>query len=100
MKPWINQWALPQMYAGVEGRGADDAAYETGVVTELCKVSDQSYTGGSADIYKCFDQVQRPLIYKLLEQAGMPAGILSAYKRYMDQVLVHNAVAGGLGKGV
>ena len=33
---------------------------------------DLDMTGGAADIFKCFDQLSRPLIYAILEKAGMP----------------------------
>ena len=32
MQPWVASWALPEMYAGIEGRGAEDAAYTTGLL--------------------------------------------------------------------
>lgn len=50
------------------------------------------------DIAKCFDQISRPLLYRLAEAAGMPPGILSAYKRYQESLKVHNTIAKGIGK--
>lgn len=67
LAPWIAEWALPEMYAGVEGRGSQDAAYNTALLTEWCKAMDLGLTGGAADIYKCFDQLSRPPIYLILE---------------------------------
>ena len=49
-------------------------------------------------MYKCFDQLIRELVYEILRIAGMPAGVLDAYARFLDQVQVHNTVAGGWGK--
>ena len=66
LQPWINSWALPEMYAGVEGKGAADAAYSTGLLIEWCRLAGVGYSGGAADIYKCFDQVVRPVVAGLL----------------------------------
>ena len=60
------------MYAGVEAQGAEAAAYHTALIAELCKLTHTNFSGGAADIYKCFDQIVRPLIYKQLDAAGMP----------------------------
>ena len=35
LQPWIVEWVTPEIYAGVEGQGAADAAYETSVRMEL-----------------------------------------------------------------
>jgi hypothetical protein len=53
------------------------------------------YSGGAADIYKCFDQVERQIVYKLLEEAGIPKGILTAYRNFQEVLQVRNTVAGG-----
>ena len=34
LEPWVASWTLPEMYAGVEGKGAEDAAYATAVLAE------------------------------------------------------------------
>ena len=86
------------MFAGVEGKGAADAAYSTGLLLEWCKLYEADYTGGAADIFKCFDQILRPLVDRLLEKAGMPDGTRGAYIRYVDALEVRNTVAGGLGE--
>ena len=58
------------MYAGVEGRGAEDAAYVALLLAEWCNLTKTNFTGGSADIFKCFDQIVRPLLREVMEQAG------------------------------
>ena len=50
LQPWIAMWALPQIYAGIEGQGANDASYATAVEIEFCRAHDIEYTGGTADI--------------------------------------------------
>ena len=98
LQPWIAGWSMEEMYAGVEGRGAGDAAYSTAVLLEWCKLHGEEYTGGAADIYKCFDQILRPLLFKILHEAGMPEKALSPYRRFLDVLQVHNTVAGGIGE--
>ena len=89
---------MPEMYAGVEGRGAQDAAYNTALLTEWCKAMNLDLTGGAADIFKCFDQLSRPLIYAIVEIAGMPPRVLETYKNFLEGLTVYNTVAGGLGE--
>ena len=36
LKPWIAAWKLPEMYVGIEGQGAADAAYSTALQIEHC----------------------------------------------------------------
>ena len=62
MQPWVQSWTLPEMYAGVEGKGAEDAAYATALLGEWCELTNTDFSGGSADIFKCFDQIVRPLL--------------------------------------
>ena len=55
--------------------------------------------GGAADIFKCFDQVNRELVYELLEKAGLPRRVLAAYKGFQEHLTAYNTVAGGIGQG-
>ena len=59
LQPWIAKWVTPEIYAGVEGQGAADAAYETAIRMELSRLRGGGCTGGAGDVYKCFDQIQR-----------------------------------------
>jgi hypothetical protein len=76
MNEWIEEWATPQMFAGVPGQGATDAWYQALLDIELMKLEGTPFTGGMADIHKFFDQIQRDLVYELAELAGMPKHIL------------------------
>ena len=98
LQPWIATWDMQEIYAGVEGKGANDAAYATAIEIEYCRVHGIEYSGGAADIFKCFDQVKREIVYKLLKEAGIPKGILTAYKNFQERLQVRNTVAGGLGE--
>ena len=85
LQPWIAEWATPDMFASVEGQGAEEAAYNTAMFLEHCKLNGTEVTGGAADMYKIFDQVQRDLLYKLLEKADKPKGILDSYSRFFKR---------------
>ena len=98
LHPWISTWALEEIYAGVEGQGANDAAYATAVEIETCRLAGVNYSGGAADIFKCFDQIQRPIVYRIMEMAGMPKSILTAYRNFQEELRVRNTIAGGLGE--
>ena len=45
MQPWIEKWVMPEIYAGVEGQGAADAAYETAITMELARLLGEPCTG-------------------------------------------------------
>ena len=72
LEEWISKWDLPAINAGVPGKGAQDAWYITALMNEYNKLLKQDTAGASIDVYKCFDQINRPLVYKLAEMAGMP----------------------------
>ena len=96
---WVQEWQLDEMFAEVEGKGAADAAYIMTLRIELCKFLGEDFAGAAvADIYKCFDQIQRPLLYETLRKAGMPGEILGAYKKFQEAMKVRNTIAGGLGE--
>ena len=76
LQPWVEDWPMPEMFAGVEGQGTEDAAYSASLFLERCQLRGMEFTGGAVDISNLFDQVQRELLYKLLEEAVMPKGIV------------------------
>ena len=98
LQPWVEAWTLPEMLAGVEGKGAEDAAYATALLVEWCNLTKTEFSGGPADIYKCFDQIVRPLLQKVLEFAGMPREVLRAYMAFLENLWIRNTIAGGLGE--
>ena len=48
-------------------------------------------------MYKCFDQIQRPLMYKLLRRGGMPEKVLGTYAKFLEALSVRNNIVGGIG---
>ena len=61
------------------------------------RLAGQDVAGGSVDIYKCFDQVNRKLVQRLAEKAGMPKRILEPYMRYIDNLQIRYQVADTIG---
>ena len=53
---------MEEMFSGVPGQGANGAAYMIAMLVEQCALKNEDFVGGAADIYKCCDQVQRPLM--------------------------------------
>ncbi len=92
LEPWVREWALPEMFAGVPEMGAVDAWIQVMMELESLKLDDKHYCGGAADIAKFFDQ--RELVYKIAEAAGMPKPVLKAYERYLETLLVYNSLGG------
>ena len=97
VQPWIKQWDLDEICAGTKGKGAQDATYQTALEMELFKMEGTPFTGGSADIYKCFDQVVRTILDYVLKQAGMPTKVQRAYMKYINGPSVINCIAGIVG---
>ena len=81
------------------GTGAASGSYRTAINIERCKLEQVAFSGGALDVYKCFDQIVRMLLYTLLRLAGMPEQIVSAYERFLEELAIHNTVAGGIGQG-
>ena len=99
LEPWIERWALPEMFAGVPARGASQGWWEAALRAEMADVYDEPWALACVDCYKCFDQVQRGLLYHALAVGGFPVGVLGAYVRYHESLTVRHTLPGGLGEG-
>ena len=97
IQPWVQEWGLPEMHAGVPGVGAADAWHEATTEIEELKINDEGFCGAVADIAKFFDQIRRLLVYKVAKAAGMPEPVLRAYQTYVESLLMYNCLAGGVG---
>ena len=98
MEQCIVTWALPEMCAGIPGQGAIDAWFTLLIELELKDLQGIPYCGGTADIQKFFDQIQRDIIYKAAELGGMPRNILKAYASFAENLQAHNSINGCIGK--
>ena len=65
LQPWIEDWATEDLFAGVGCVGAEDAWWQTAVTFEQANINGTPLTGGVADIWKCFDQILRPLLFTI-----------------------------------
>ena len=61
--------------------GAEDPWWETTLQIEHCRLHQKDFSGNATDIFKCFDQLERPLLYHVARIAGFPVQILDAYAR-------------------
>ena len=78
---WVHTWANESMFASISDRGAEDAWWLTSVSIETWQAQRIQFSGSSADIAKCFDQIVRPLVYASAKMAGMPKRIHYPYER-------------------
>ena len=67
---WIQGWEIEEPYT-VKG-GAQAAWWVTALELEHLNCQAVSVTGGSADLTKAFDEIQRDLLYELLRKGGFP----------------------------
>lgn len=80
------------MYTGIPPRGAEEAWMDTAIYLEEHLLEGTPVSLGAIDIYKCLDQLVRPLIYALAGKAAMPAHMLDAYKRYIENLMAYNTI--------
>lgn len=78
------------MFAGIAGAGAEEGWYLTRLDLELMQATGADITAGSIDVYKCFDQLARPIVVASARAAGMPTKILDAYEAFQEQLVIHN----------
>ena len=86
------------MFAGVPGAGAEEGWYLTQLDLELIQATGGEVTAASIDVYKCFDQILRPLVVALAKAAGMPTNILLAYEAYQQDLVIHNQIGPAIGQ--
>eukprot|EP00969_Alexandrium_andersonii_P022200 971407-Alexandrium_andersonii.AAC.1 len=84
MSSWINGWTPACAFAGVAGRGAQDAWYGLAARCEQALLGGRSVTSTSVDVYKAFDQVCRPLVYCAMLKAGWPTQLVQAYAKFQE----------------
>ncbi len=97
LQSWVELWDDEALHAGVPGKGAIDGSLKTALQVEQAMANHKLVAGGSIDVYKCFDQINRQLIYLLAEKAGMPMRILNAYSSYLENMEVRFQVGGTIG---
>lgn len=98
LEQWITTWGHPALNSGVPGKGAQDAWHKIAMEHELKLLKGEQIAGGSVDIFKRFDQLNRELIYQLALNAGMPRRILDPYMRYISHLQVRYQVGKTIGE--
>ena len=98
LEQWVKSWADPAMFAGVPGAGAEEAWYLTQLDFEIKRLTGSHITAGSIDVFKCFDQIVRPLVIYLARQAGMPRQVLDTYEAFQSDLTVYNQIGEYLGE--
>ena len=99
LQAWIQQWVDEAINSGVPGKGAQDAWMSPALAVEITRLAGEEIAGGSVDVFKCFDQINRELIYKLAEAAGMPKRILNPYFQYINNLEIKYQVGKTIGEG-
>lgn len=96
--PWVEEWRIDELFAGMPGVGAEDAWWTTSLLIGHSRLHGNTITGGAVDIFMYFDQISRALLRRVLTLAGFPQRILEPYIRFHTILRTYNSVAGGLGK--
>ena len=97
LQPWIEKWVPAQAYAGTLGVGAEDAWYLSSIELEHSILQGQKMVGGTLDLFKCFDQISRPLLYSLFALAGCPKHVMVAYINYHEVTTVRHIIGNSIG---
>ena len=95
---WASLWLPDCSFAGTIGMAAEDAWYGTALQLEKAMVDKRKLVGGSLDLFKCFDQVPRPLLYCLLLHAGFPRGVLLGYLNFHEKAAIRHILGDSLGE--
>ncbi len=98
LEDWVRKWQDEKMFAGVPGVGAAEAWYTMALLFEGLRLKGIKVSGGTIDVYKCFDQLLRPLIDELAAKAGMPSKIRAAYIKFIENMIIQMQVGATLGK--
>ena len=64
--PWSHRWILEEMFGTSKGSSAEGAAWQAALRLEAAKCPGGGGASAlSTDIFKCFDQLPRQLIFEL-----------------------------------
>ena len=87
------------MFGGVQSAGPSEAWYCTSPEIELALLSNMPLIGGTLDLFKCFDQILRSLLYAVLRLAGLPDAIIVPFVLFQEYRIVYKSFGGTLGMG-
>ena len=89
---------LPEINAGVPDKSAIDAWYKTAILIEEALLKQLKVARVSVDVLKCFAQINREIVRKVAQKAGMPIRILDAYFKYIDNLNIRFQYGDKVGK--
>ena len=89
LQPWLQSWATPDIYAGVPLLSAEYAWFHTALDAEEAELTHAAFAGVCADVYKCFDQLIRGLIYWVALYAGFLYLSLCAYQSFQEHIWLY-----------
>ena len=98
VEPWIDGWKSPHMYAGMKGRGAEQAWFGLSLEIEKANVEDLPTNLAIIDLSKAFDHIPRQLLYRILRRGGFPTRFLAAYSAFQDNLEVAHTVGEHVGR--
>ena len=64
---------------------------------QVRSLAQEDVSGGSIDIYICFDQLNRTLLKRLATHAGMPTRAMESYFRFVDNIGVRYQIGSTIG---
>ena len=97
LAPWIRSWATEDMFALLEGTGAEDAWYRSAAMREEAILAARPLSGSCDDIWKAYDSILRELAIAVASVAGFPRGLARAYLAFHSGLTIYNGLAQGLG---
>eukprot|EP00969_Alexandrium_andersonii_P241142 10646484-Alexandrium_andersonii.AAC.1 len=97
LQHWIQEWTTEDMFGGVRGRSAEQAAWHLSAQLELSRARGQHMSASTVDVFKCFDQVSRELVVRLACVAGAPPAIMHAWHRVLADMRVVPVMADTIG---
>eukprot|EP00969_Alexandrium_andersonii_P084532 3728168-Alexandrium_andersonii.AAC.1 len=85
------------MHGGFAGGSATGASWGLGLDLEDSRAKGLNMVGVSIDIYKCFDQLPRPLDRQLLQRMGAPAHMVTPWWSFVQSLRIVNVLADSVG---
>ena len=55
-------------------------------------LNENEHNTGGPRYTKCFDQILRPVVYKIADLAGMPKSVLDVYRKYQEGLQIRSSV--------
>lgn len=86
LRPWISDWASPQLFGGLPGKGIMDVHERFHEAVSTAKQSRVDLVGCKADVRKCFDSVCPKIAIHVWRRLGAPSAVCDLLEDfYSDQ---------------